>query len=666
MEKSGGGWRLRTLRGKGEPGMQWFDKMRQGRIRCLALFFLTYMAAQSLLRAVNLLTSLDMVSLAAGDMLRTFLAGLVYDTASGVFFTLPLALLLWGLPARWLNRKVGRALLFLVTFFQNGLMVFSLVALHLYWQEFHTNFNFIAVDYLVYTQEMIGQIRQSFPVEILLPGIFAVALALTGWEGSRFPCVFPEKGKRSCLMGALCLLLVPLLAVLVPQDTWREKISDNAYNVELAGNGPYGFVYAYFHNQLDYNRYYRKEDRNLVRSYLRQALRADNVTFTGPVDTLDVTRRVENHNALTDRRPNVVLITVESLSSDFMGTFHGEKDWTPNLDKLASQSLVFSRMYATGTRTVRGLEALALAVPPTPGQSILRRPDYVGLFTLGNALNQAGYQTDFLYGGYGYFDNMNAFYEGNDFAVHDRLSIPKEKIFCESVWGVADEILFDKVLETMDERAAKHEPTLEVVMTTSNHRPFRFPEGRVQAEQGSREGGVRYTDWAIQDFLEKARRKPWFANTVFVLVADHQAAAAGKMALPVHKYHIPCMIYAPGLIPAGVNDRLVSQIDLAPTLLGLLGVSYTSRFLGQDIYRTRLGQERIFISTYQSLGYIENNHLLILNPQQRVESYRILDWQKSRYEKEPLDPVLQEHAIAWYQGAYELYNVGDLKNPVVP
>lgn len=203
--------------------MQWFDKMRQGRIRCLALFFLTYMAAQSLLRAVNLLTSLDMVSLAAGDMLRTFLAGLVYDTASGVFFTLPLALLLWGLPARWLNRKVGRALLFLVTFFQNGLMVFSLVALHLYWQEFHTNFNFIAVDYLVYTQEMIGQIRQSFPVEILLPGIFAVALALTGWEGSRFPCVFPEKGKRSCLMGALCLLLVPLLAVLVPQDTWREK-----------------------------------------------------------------------------------------------------------------------------------------------------------------------------------------------------------------------------------------------------------------------------------------------------------------------------------------------------------------------------------------------------------------------------------------------------------
>lgn len=121
--------------------MQWFDKMRQGRIRCLTLFFLTYMAAQSLLRAVNLLTSLDMVSLAAGDLLRTFLTGLVYDASSGVFFTLPLAILLWLLPTRWLNRKAGRCALLCVTFVLNAFLVFTLVALYLYWQEFHTNFN---------------------------------------------------------------------------------------------------------------------------------------------------------------------------------------------------------------------------------------------------------------------------------------------------------------------------------------------------------------------------------------------------------------------------------------------------------------------------------------------------------------------------------------------
>jgi phosphoglycerol transferase MdoB-like AlkP superfamily enzyme len=229
------------------------------------------------------------------------------------------------------------------------------------------------------------------------------------------------------LPGRCLLILLPMVAVTVPKDVWREKVSENVYNVELSGNGPYGFVYAFFHNSLDYNRYYLEEDESHVREYLRNALSASNVTFTGSTDKMDVTRRVENRNALTDRKPNVVLITVESLSSKYMAAFNGTNDWTPNLDKIARKSLVFSRMYATGTRTVRGLEAIALAVPPTPGQSILRRPDYAGLFTLGNAMNQAGYRTDFLYGGYGYFDNMNAFYEGNGFTVYDRLSIPKEK-----------------------------------------------------------------------------------------------------------------------------------------------------------------------------------------------------------------------------------------------
>ena len=632
------------------------------RVSWILRFFATYVAAQSILRLLNLCTSLNEVSLAVPDVLGTFLMGFLFDLASGVFFALPLAFLLWILPARCLNRKAGRGIVASVTLFLNTLMVFSLVALYLYWQEFHTNFNFVAVDYLVYTQEMIGQIRQSFPVEIILPAVVLVAALLTWWQMCSFPRNFSKKGKKGCLAGALLLILLPVVAVTVPNDVWREKVSENVYNVELSGNGPYGFVYAFFHNSLDYNRYYLEEDESHVQEYLRGALSASNVTFTGPADKMDMTRRVNNQNALTDRKPNVVLITVESLSSKYMAAFNGTKDWTPNLDKIARKSLVFSRMYATGTRTVRGLEAISLAVPPTPGQSILRRPDYAGLFTLGNAMNQAGYHTDFLYGGYGYFDNMNAFYEGNGFTVYDRLSIPKEKIFCESIWGVADEILFDKVLETMDAHAAKQEPALELVMTTSNHRPFIFPAGRVQAKQGGREGGVRYTDWAIQDFLEKASKKPWFQNTVFVIVADHQASAAGKMALPVNKYHIPCIIYAPGLIPAGVNNRLLSQMDLAPTLLGILGVSYTSRFLGQDIQKTTPGQERIFISTYQSLGYIENNHLLILKPGKKVETYRILDWEKNLYEKEPVNPVLQEHAIAWYQGAYDLYTGGGMRN----
>ena len=645
--------------------MQWFDKMRQGRIRCLTLFFLTYMAAQSLLRAVNLLTSLDMVSLAAGDLLRTFLTGLVYDASSGVFFTLPLAILLWLLPTRWLNRKAGRCALLCVTFVLNAFLVFTLVALYLYWQEFHTNFNFISVDYLIYTQEMIGQIRESFNMPVILPSI-AVAAALVTWlQGRRYPRHFEGKGRSGALAGCCAVLVLCVLAVKVPDDAWRDRVSDNVCNVELAGNGPYGFVYAYFHNEISYPRFYRQEDGDTVKQDLKQALAAPNVTFLDGKGTkgIDITRRVVNQNALTRQKPNVVMITVESLSTDYMGVYKGSVDWTPHLDELAGQCYMFSRMYATGTRTVRGLEALSLAVPPTPGQSILRRPAYEGLATLGGAMKEAGYTSDFLYGGYGYFDNMNAFYDSNGYRVLDRLSIPKEEIFCESVWGVADETLFQQVLKAMDDHAAKGEPAFEMVMTTSNHRPFIFPEDRIQAKQGGREGGVRYTDWAIHDFLKKAERRPWFNNTVFVIVADHQASAAGKTALPVNKYHIPCLVYAPALIAPGVNDRLISQMDLAPTLLGMLGISYTSRFMGRDIATVPAGQERAFISTYQTLGYVEGDRLVMLKPGKQSSVFRIADWQKSRYEKLPPDSALEERAIAWYQGASELYQSGGLQNP---
>jgi hypothetical protein len=283
------------------------------RVSWILRFFATYVAAQSLLRLLNMCTSLNEVSLAVPDVLGTFLMGFLFDLASGVFFALPLAFLLWILSARCLNRKIGRGIVAFVTLFLNTLMVFSLVALYLYWQEFHTNFNFVAVDYLVYTQEMIGQIRQSFPVEIILPAVVLVAALLTWWQMRYFPRNFSPKGKKGCLAGAVLLILLPMVAVTVPKDVWREKVSENVYNVELSGNGPYGFVYAFFHNSLDYNRYYLEEDESHVREYLRNALSASNVTFTGSTDKMDVTRRVENRNALTDRKPNVVLITVQTI-----------------------------------------------------------------------------------------------------------------------------------------------------------------------------------------------------------------------------------------------------------------------------------------------------------------------------------------------------------------
>ncbi|MDY4032048.1 MAG: LTA synthase family protein [Pyramidobacter sp.] len=277
-------------------------------------------------------------------------------------------------------------------------------------------------------------------------------------------------------------------------------------------------------------------------------------------------------------------------------------------------------------------------------------------------MNDAGYRSDFVYGDYGYFDNMNEFFRSNGYEIHDRTDIPEEEIFSATVWSVADEILFSQVLKTIDERHAKNEKFFELVMTTSNHRPYTFPEGRVSAPQVGREGACRYSDWAIGDFLARAAERDWFRNTVFVIVADHQANSAGHTSLPVHRYHIPCLVYAPGLIVPGECRRLISQMDLPPTLLGMLGISYDSTFMGRDIARVSAGDECAFISTYQLLGYITGDRLVVLSPRRNVDVYRIDDWRTSEYTRldGDADGALIGEAVMWYQGASFLYRSGML------
>ncbi len=600
----------------------------------LAIMLSTYITIQFLLRSAIAVTSIELLDF--GALISTFAIGLAFDLIVGICFAAPIAV-----PILISNSARLRAI---AVFVFDFVIIFIAVAQFLFWQEFHTNFNFIAVDYLIYTHEMLGNIAQSFNVPLLLFGIL-IAAGLIFYCQRRAEFDFPI-GFFLLAIGA---------SFLVIQSDCKEKFSDNRHNIELAGNGSFEFVRAFFANELDYQTFYVTHDEHEVIRRLRSLLTVDNATF---IDDSSVTRRVENSNRLSSVKPNVVMITVESLNADFTGAF-GNGKLTPRLDRIAEQSFCFMRMYATGTRTVRGLEALSLSLPPTPGQSILRRKDNADMSTLGAVFRDNGYATDFLYGGYGYFDNMNAFFGANGYEIKDRTTIPDDEIFHETIWGVADEILFTQVLRSMDEHFERGEHAFEMIMTTSNHLPFKFPADRIDMPEGTRAAAVKYTDWAIGDFLERASTRPWFDETIFVIVADHQALAAGKTTLPVNCYHIPCMIYAPKLVEPARNDRLISQMDLPPTLLGMLGISYESKFLGRDIFRAE--RAIAFISTYQLLGMIEDDTLIVLTPDKKIAAYRIDDWNSSSYTPIELPKQLIDDAVAYYQGASFLYKSGSLK-----
>jgi phosphoglycerol transferase MdoB-like AlkP superfamily enzyme len=535
--------------------------------------------------------------------------------------------------------------IFLVTF----LLLFNAISEYFFWNEFSTRYNFIAVDYLIYTNEVLGNIRESYPVGWIIFGVLVAAFAVVWYlrkniERSLWkPVTFT---RRTVI--ALILLVFPMFTYLFVTNKWK-RFSSNAYANELAGNGLFEFGTAFFNNELDFYKFYRVLPDAEAFNIVRKQLETPNARFVSN-DPFNIERQITYTEP--QRNMNVVLISVESFSADFMKVFGNDQNITPFLDSLAEKSMLFTNLYASGTRTVRGLEALSLSIPPTPGQSIVKRPDNENMFSLGAVFKSKGYITQYLYGGYGYFDNMNTFFSGNHYDVIDRNALRPDQIHYANIWGVADEDLFSLTLRQLDDNYKTGKPFFAHVMTVSNHRPFTYPEGRIDIppSRQAREGAVKYTDYAIGKFIHEASERPWFKNTIFVIVADHCAGSAGSVELPVTGYHIPMLMYSPGNIAPQKMDRLTAQIDIAPSILGLLKFNYRSKFFGQDIFSLPAGRERAFISTYQGLGYLKSGELVIQSPLQRVDEYKP-DFTTGKAQIEPLKDSLVKQAIAYYQSA---------------
>lgn len=544
------------------------------------------------------------------------------------------------------------------------LLLFVAVAEVTFWIEFATRFNFIAVDYLVYTNEVVGNIRESYPVGWILAALFATALAVAlalRRALARADERPVSRARRLAFLAAACAL--PALAL------WAARVeqmggSGNAWADELSGNGMFTFVAAARRNELDYDRFYATIDQDRA-DHLLKALGVERKPLLPASDiTPDEHEETEEHLPIMPRKPrHVVMVTIESMSAQFLGAYGSTNGLTPHLDRLAAEGMRFANFYATGTRTVRGLEATSLGTPPVPGQAIVRRPGNEHLLTIGEILEHQGFATSFVYGGYGYFDNMNAYFSANDYRVVDRTEFPKASIAFENVWGVADESLFDNALGVIDANIAAGKRTFTHVMTTSNHRPFTYPEGRIDIPSpGGRDGAVKYTDWAIGRFIEQARTRPWFDETLFVFLADHCAAVAGKTALPVAGYRIPLILWAPKLVQPSVYEPVASQIDLPPTLLDILGVDGDDHFFGRSVMELPVGPARAFISNYQSLGYYRNDRLVVLSPGRRVETFAI-DPETREATRVDAAPALAEEAIAYYQTASRAFRQGALKAP---
>jgi phosphoglycerol transferase MdoB-like AlkP superfamily enzyme len=575
--------------------------------------------------------------------------GLGFDLATALYLFVPLAAYLVVVPDRIYRARWHRGLLVTMT----ALTAFGLIYLgaveYFFFDEFNSRFNFVAVEYLIYPHEVFVNIWDSYPVARVLLAT-ATATALTMWllRGTlRRAGSGTQPLQRRLAFGAVLALL--LSGVQVGLNINSGRFSENRVVNELAMNGVYSFFNAALNKELDYYAFYMTLPDEEADERLRQVV-APGARFKPYTDHIE--RRVTGRGA--PRKLNVIVLLQESLGAEFVGAYGDKRGLTPNLDRIAAQSLMFDRAYATGTRTVRGMEAVTASFPPVPAESLVKRPCNEGLFNWSTIMAANGYSPTFIYGGYGTFDNMNHFFGSNGYRVVDRTDMDEPGF--ENIWGVSDEDLFRNAIRVFDGQHEKGERIFSVVMSTSNHKPFTYPPGvpGVPVSGGGREAGIRYADHAIGRFFEQARARPWFDDTLFVIVADHGARVYGREDIPVSTYEIPLLIYSPRHVRSGHVQVLTSQIDIAPTVLGMLHFSYDSTFFGTDVLREARPRRLIPLNHNRDVALFDGNHIVELGFRKTAAQF-VYDRRSRSQTRESLDPERLKDTIAFFQEGYELY-----------
>jgi phosphoglycerol transferase MdoB-like AlkP superfamily enzyme len=610
-----------------------------------------YCAVSGATRVVLALKALAASQIAVSELTNILLIGTGYDIVASLYLCAPLILYLLLLPERIFHGRAHRV----AAWGLFALVVYGLTYLgaveYFFFDEFNSRFNFVAVEYLIYPHEVFVNIWESYPVgKVLFASVIVTALLLWLLQ-PRIAGALAARSRISQRLASAGWLLAALAAVHIGLDINSGHAGQNRVADEIAANGVYSFFNAAVNNHLDYTQFYLNVSDSEAAARVRRLVAQPNTTFL-PDARNPLARHVQY--AGTVKPLHVIVLLQESLGAEFVGAYGDKRGLTPNLDRIARDSLVFTNTYATGTRTVRGMEAVAASFPPVPAESIVKRQHNEGMFNWSTVMNKNGYSPTFIYGGYGTFDNMNNYFGNNGYRVIDRTDMDQSGF--SNIWGVSDEDLFRNAFRVFDEQHARGERIFSIVMSTSNHKPFTFPEGieGVKPKGGGREAGIRYADYAIGRFIEQLRQKPYFENTMVVIVADHGARVYGREDIPLPSYEIPFLVYSPKHVAPRRTDTLTGQIDIAPTVLGLLNMSYDSVFFGRDVLADTSIRHFALLNHNRDIALFRNGRLdgLGFRNTHTARNYDTLT--RSQSPAEP-DQDSTKDAASIYQLAYKLY-----------
>ncbi len=625
------------------------------RLRAVFFQLFVFVCCSSVLRMVLHKKFGQNLQLEAGELFRLYAVGGGLDFMVGLLVLLPVAMFCLKRSEKALLGKTGTWVGRISAGIWWGVILFSLQAEYFFFHEYASRFNTVAIDYLHYWTEVSANIKQMYPIKQILSvciiGAVGIVTAAVRW----FP-MLPGADVRSRAHGFLLWCTLSVCAVGASTRMQFQWNSERLAN-ELSSNGMVSGAVALWTRHLSYADFFVTLPKG--EAYARAHALLDTPGASWSEDPFSMQRRIAGDASRAKK--NLVILLEESFGSEFWGALNDKKGMpgslTPHLDRLVDEGLLFRNFFADGNRTIRGIEGVLAGFPPLPGDSIVARTLSDGCETIASVLRRDGYDTRFIYAGRGVFDGLERFTMANGFTHFTEQKDFVVPVFT-NVWGHCNEDLYDRVISEAREEHAAGKPFLITALSVSNHQPFTFPDGRIPepSYRRSRHFAVKYVDYAIGRFFEMVKKEPFWKDTIFVVIADHGARVYGSETLPIRSYQIPFLVIGEGIEPGSSSGVLGCQLDVAPTLLGMIGRPYESLFFGRDVRTAVDAPRRAVLNHNRSVGIYRDNRLVALSLNRVVEQFR--GDPKGRLERVPMDAEGEEiakDATALLQVADDLY-----------
>lgn len=493
--------------------------------------------------------------------------------------------------------------------------------------EYDTRPNRLFFEYLSSPVEVIGMLFKGYLVEVLLGGVVVV---LFSWFSYKWVKSQSTAASSFNPLGSLAMFVVILILVVCIRSGFQHRpinpamvaFSQDRMINTLPLNSTYSLLFAIYQmkNEASSSEYYGHFEEAKMLALIKQSMPKNSKFISENIPTLHT---LKPSYPFTGK--NLIIVVEESLGAQFVGSLGG-KPLTPNIDKWKQKSWFFNHLYATGTRSARGLEAITTGFLPSPARAVLKLPKAQGgFYTLAQTLNQAGYESGFIYGGESHFDNMKGFFLANGFTkVVDQNDYINPEF--TGNWGVSDEDLFNYAMAYL--KQPSEQPKFSLIFSSSNHTPFEFPDSKIKlydAEKQTVNNAVKYADFALGQFLDELENSGLMDESIVLVVADHDARVMGDSLVPIERFHVPGFIISKE-VGVKLDENIVSHIDLGPTLLSLLGLELATPMIGQDL--TQLAPNYIGRAIMQygdNQAFMQGNQAVIMVPEKDAQSFAVMD-----------------------------------------